>query len=338
MNTFEDSGSRRKVTCRFLLGIAVALFSLGAGRAQIMQGGGSQKAEDAKEQGAGLCTSTALAAARACRHDAEDNYWITIGNCRNLSDPDARKACQIEARAARKEALDECGAQLEARFGVCGLLGEAPYDPTIAPSMFVDPTQIGKSVQPNPYFPLVAGTAFVFRSESEIDTVTITHETRDILGVTCLTVHDVVQDKDSGEVTEDTKDWYAQDVQGNVWYFGEIAQQFEGGELVGIEGSWLAGVEFAKAGIIMEAKPAAGDVYRQEFSLGTAEDMGQVLSVKASASTPGASCDGTCVLTKDFSALEPDVVEHKYYAPGVGVILELDPATGERLELVQIKR
>jgi hypothetical protein len=142
---------------------------------------------------------------------------------------------------------------------------------------------------------------------------------------------------EDGEVIEDTFDWYAQDKDGNVWYFGEIALNFEDGQLVDIEGSWTAGVDGAKAGIIMKARPAVGDVYRQEFFLGDAEDMGEVLSVKASASVPapGASCDGDCLLTRDWTPLEPDAEEEKSYAPGIGPILEVNPETKERVELVE---
>ena len=65
-------------------------------------------------------------------------------------------------------------------------------------------------------------------------------------------------------MTEDTTDWYAQQDNGDVWYFGEIAQQFEDGILVGIEGSWTAGMDGAKPGLVMLANPKVGDVYRQE--------------------------------------------------------------------------
>jgi hypothetical protein len=49
---------------------------------------------------------------------------------------------------------------------------------------------------------------------------------------------------------------------------------------------------------------------------------------------PAATCTKTCLVTHDFSALEPGVTESKYYAPGIGLILELGP-DGERLELTK---
>jgi hypothetical protein len=227
-----------------------------------------------------------------------------------------------------------CGEQFEARREVCGLLGEAPYDPRINPGNFVDPTQIGGTVSPNPYFPLVAGTTRMYSGGGQTITVSVTGLTKVIVGVACVVVRDIVEE--NGQVIEDTEDWFAQDVDGNVWYFGEIAQEFTNGELVSLQGSWKAGVDGAKPGIIMKASPQVGDAYRQEFALGRAEDLAQVLSLTGSATVPAASCNGNCVATRDFTPLDPGVVENKYYAPGIGLILEVNLETGTRVELVGI--
>ena len=241
--------------------------------------GGSAFAKDdnGKEQGTEFCTKTTKAAFKACQHEVLDDYWTSIGNCNNLSD--GHKDCGQEANLLLKEGKKECGDQRAGRLEVCGAIGEAPYNPQIEPSMFVDPAEIGKTVPVNPYFPLIRGRTWVYKGGTETITVTVTDDTKVILGVTCAVVHDVVQD--NGVVIEDTKDWYAQDIQGTVWYLGEISQDFDNGELAGIEGSWMAGVE-SKAGFIMKAAPAVGDVYRQEFSLGNAEDMAEVLSLTGS--------------------------------------------------------
>ncbi len=282
-----------------------------------------------------FCTTTANDVRRACRHEAHDDYWIAMGNCRNLSDAGARAVCKKEALVALKEGKEECREQREARLDVCKDIGQAPYDPPIDPALFVDPAQIGTSVTANPYFPLVRGRTRIYQGGTEHVEVTVTSDTKVIQGVTCAVVRDVVMD--NGEVIEDTKDWFAQDVDGNVWYFGEVVQDFEGGELVSMDGSWTAGVDGAKAGRIMKAAPAVGDVYRQEFALGDAEDLAEVLSLTASETVPAASCNGNCLMTKDFTPIEPDSFEHKYYAPGVGLILEVHPATGERLELIEVR-
>ncbi len=312
-----------------VLGVTLILAWLILGAALAAHAGGYHRGHGP------ACTLTSQAAFRACLYEITDDYWIAVGNCTNLSNTGDGWECRREAVMAWNEGREECSDQYGARQEVCDALGEAPYDPEIDPANFVDPDDIGDSVAPNPYFPLTAGLVRIYEGGNETITVTNTGDTKEILGVTCAVVRDVVQE--DGEIIEDTLDWYAQDKEGNVWYFGEIALNFEDGQLTDIEGSWTAGVEGAKAGIIMKAEPAVGAVYRQEFSLGDAEDMGEVLSTTASASVPapGASCDGNCVLTRDWTPLEPDVEEHKTYAPGVGPILEVDLETGERVELVE---
>lgn len=217
----------------------------------------------------------------------------------------------------------------------CTAQQNEPYDPKIDPANFVNASDIGKTVQPNSFFPLLPGYSYIYKSGTETDTVTVTAETKVIEGVTCAVVHDVVEN--NGTVVEDTYDWYAQDKDGNVWYFGEGTQAFKNGNSTS-EGSWTAGVDGAKPGVVMWAKPELGKVYRQEYYAGHAEDFGKILSLNASAKTPAASCDGNCVQTEDTTPLEPSVLEHKYYAPGVGLILEENPKTGERVELVEIKK
>jgi hypothetical protein len=217
---------------------------------------------------------------------------------------------------------------------VCAALGEAKYDPMPDPADFVHPADIGTGVAANPYLPLVPGGAWVYEGEEETVTVSVTGDIKEILGVPCAVVRDVVTE--DGELVEDTYDWFAQDLQGNVWYFGEIARNYEDGELVDLEGSWTAGKDGAKIGIVMPTDPQPGAVYRQEFLLGEAEDMAEVLELDGSADTPAAACDGDCLVTLEYTALEPDAAEHKYYAPGIGMIMELDPETGEPIiELVE---
>ncbi len=214
--------------------------------------------------------------------------------------------------------------------------GETPYDPKIDPANFIDPAEIGKTIETNPFFLLVPGYTRIYKSGTETITVTVTQNTKEIMGVTCAVIHDVVVAE--GEMIEDTYDWYAQDEDGNVWYFGEATQAFKDGQ-TSTEGSWTAGVDGALPGVVMWGNPEAkvGAVYRQEYYAGHAEDMGKVLSLSDSAMTPAASCEGTCLVTEDTTPLEPDVLEHKYYAPGIGFIYEIKPKTGEKLELVEVK-
>ena len=154
-----------------------------------------------------------------------------------------------------------------------------------------------------------------------------------IMGVTCLEVHDT--STVNGVLTEDTLDWFAQDSAGNVWYFGENSKQYSDGLIVGVVGSWTAGVNGAKPGIFILARPQVGDIYRQEFAMGVAEDFARVLGLNEYVTVPYGSFSNA-VKTLDSSTLQPTSREHKYYANGIGNVLSIDLATGERTELVQI--
>ncbi len=283
----------------------------------------------------GSCTRTSVAALRSCKLHHESESWLTRGKCNNLTDPAKRETCESDAIAAIEAGEDECDKQYEARQSLCKALGEDSYEPKFTPSMFVKPSDIGKSVQPNPYFPLIAGRTLIYKGGGETITYATTSETREILGVQCAVIHDVVTSKDG--VVEDMIDWYAQDTQGNVWYFGEQALNFEDGFLANLHGSWLAGVDGARPGIIMKAMPAVGNLYRQEFLLGTAEDMSEVTSVTGSARVPVAACTGNCLVTREFTPVEPGINSTKIYALGVGLIAEENTKTKVRKELVEIK-
>ncbi len=279
-----------------------------------------------------FCRMTSQSALQSCQAGARSDYWLALGKCDNLSDPAARKACQQQALADRKDALSTCDDQHDARQGVCQRLGGAPYDPVIDPANFVTSTTIN-----NPYFPLTPGTTFIYEGQTaqglEHEEFFVTLNTKMILRVTCIEVHDTVKVND--ELTEDTLDWFAQDKDGNVWYFGENSKQIVGGLVVGLEGSWTAGVDGAKPGIIMKAHPAIGDFYRQEFSLDTAEDMAEVLSLTES--VPASYCSlANCLKTQETSPLEPAVLEHKFYALGIGNVRTVDVNAGETQDLINI--
>jgi len=279
---------------------------------------------------ADACAEMTDDALTSCRAGASSDYWLALGICANDARSSEQRRCQEQASEDQTDALATCGAQRDARQAVCRRLGGAPYDPPIDSGQFV-------AAVDNPYFPLRPGTTLVYEGRTpdgvERDTFSVTRNTPVIAGVTCVEVHDTVTV--DGALVEDTLDWFAQDRDGNVWYFGENAKEIADGLTVGVEGSWTAGVDGARPGIIMKAHPGVGDFYRQEFLLGTAEDVGAVVGVNASANVPYGSFDG-CVETEDTSPLEPGGVEHKLYAPGIGVVLELDASTGERLELIQV--
>jgi len=203
--------------------------------------------------------------------------------------------------------LDRVGAAATPEAGT-------PYAPEIDPAKFT--TTID-----NPFMPLMAGMSWVYDGESEgakqVNKVVVTSKTTELMGVTCLGVHDTVEEK--GELTEDTIDWYAQDSDGNVWYFGEDTKELKNGKVTNTEGSWLAGKDGAYPGIIMPAKPTPDGPYRQEYLAGEAEDMAKVIKLDGTISNSYG--DFTDVLvTEEWSDLEPDVLERKYYVSGIGMI------------------
>jgi hypothetical protein len=177
----------------------------------------------------------------------------------------------------------------------------------------------------------------VYEGESDGETerveVVVTDERRTILGIRATVVRDSVYAGD--ELKEDTFDWYAQDKDGNVWYLGEETKEYEDGEVVTTEGSWEAGVDGAQPGIVMPADPAVGMAYRQEYYAGEAEDMAEIIAVGGSVEVPAGRYEDV-VTTKDWTPLEPEVIENKTYAPGVGAVHETLVAGGDGLlELVE---
>lgn len=202
-----------------------------------------------------------------------------------------------------------------------------PYEPVIDPSAFF--TEVN-----HPLFPLVPGTTLTYQSGDETVEFTVLAERKIILGVSTVTVHDVASV--NGEVIEDTFDWFAQDRSGAVWYFGEDTKELSGGAVVSTHGSWEAGVDGAKPGVIIPSAPEVGMVYRQEYYAGVAEDKGEILETNASATVPYGSYSG-CLRTRDFTPLDTKLDENKFYCPGVGVVLVIDVVTGQREELVSIE-
>lgn len=282
----------------------------------------------AAEEAATACAKTSTDVLQSCRAAAESDYWLAIAKCDNL--PNAGE-CRQQATAERQDGLQTCRDEFDVRQTGCEGFGPSAYDPTIDPSNFV------KQVD-NPFFPLTPGTTFIYEGQTsqglEHDEFAVTHRTRVILGVTCVEVHDTV--RVNGKLTEDTLDWFAQDLEGNVWYFGENTHELEGGLISTIDGTFVAGVNQAKPGIVMESHPKVGDFYRQEFDLGNAEDYAQVIGLNASVSIPLGTFHH-CLKTKETTPLEPDLVEDKFYARGVGNILTIDRVTGEQSKLIQVK-
>lgn len=189
----------------------------------------------------------------------------------------------------------------------------------------------------NPFFSLQPGTTFFFENEdgSAGNEFVVTRQTKQILGVTCIVVRDTAFE--DGEVVEKTADYFAQDKDGNVWYFGEDTKELVDGEVVSTEGTWRAGVDGALPGIIMKASPQVGDEYAQETAPGVAEDRAEVLSLTEMVNVPYANVDQV-LQTFDFTPLDPTALEHKFYGPGgVGLLQTTNLLTGEGEFLVKIQ-
>ena len=191
----------------------------------------------------------------------------------------------------------------------------------------------------NPYWPMAPGSRWLYK-ETDAEgarqrvEVTVTDETKTILGIVATVVHDVVSE--DGEVVEDTLDWYAQDKWGNVWYLGEDTKAFEKGK-VSTEGSWEAGVDGAEAGIVVPGSPEVGLAYRQEYLEGEAEDAGEILSLDERVKVPFGAFTGV-LMTKDWTPLEPDLLEQKFYAKGIGPVLAVTVSGGtDREELLSFQ-
>lgn len=204
----------------------------------------------------------------------------------------------------------------------------------------IDPARF-TSVVDHPYLPKLPGmrwayTATAADGEVEIITVEVLDERRTVMGVETIVVHDRAE-TEAGDLIEDTYDWFAQDDAGNVWYFGEDTTAYHDG-VPSTDGSWEAGVGGALPGIVMQAAPGVTGVgYRQEFLAGEAEDMGQVIDVSGKAVVPAGTFDDV-IVTRDWTPLEPDTIEEKTYARGVGFVHEtksVGPDTGEIVELTE---
>ena len=204
------------------------------------------------------------------------------------------------------------------------------YHSTINPSDFISKVD-------NKYFTLTAGAKFMYEKNTDEGVerieVVVTSETKKVMGVATVVVWDRVWL--DGEPVEDTKDWYAQNKNGDVWYFGEEVDNYENGVLKDHSGAWEAGIDGALPGIIMRAQPRVGETYRQEYYKGKAEDAAEVIALGIGVATPYGNFSD-CIKTRDFSYIEPSANEYKYYCPEIGfVVLEEKTGSEEKLELIE---
>jgi hypothetical protein len=297
-----------------------------------------------------VCEKSANKMFRSCRFEIEEELFATKAKCINQVGPDdpGKKECLKEARATYMEDREGCSAQKEARKGVCELLSENIYGPE---GLLDSDNFLAEPDGSNPYFSLVPGHTYVARAGEDFEetiVVTVTDEVREILGVNCRIVVDIVLVEEEGEfvAVEVTDDYYAQALNGDVHYCGEVARNYEDGALVDLDGSFEAGRDLAKSGILIKAQPVAGDSHRQEYLLGEAEDVIKYVAGVDNPTSVGEGedgenqnfpCNGNCIKTEEFIPPEPESGEYKYFLAGtgfvLGVALEEGEPTGERDEV-----
>jgi hypothetical protein len=221
-------------------------------------------------------------------------------------------------------------------IGIVGVVGAAvlwwwgrvTYDPPFDPKNF-------SPVVNHKYFTLKPGTTFRYDKKTSSGMMRVEAEmigeTRQVMGITTAVVRE--REWVNDQLVEDTYDWYAQDKDGNVWYFGETVSNYKDGKLTDQSGSWEAGPAGARPGIIMPAAPRVGQTYRQESAKGIAEDMGTVVAVGEKVAVPHGTYDD-CVKIRDWSRLEWGG-DYKYFCAGIG-FMALAEESSERLELVTV--
>jgi hypothetical protein len=297
----------------------------------------------------GACSSTSRLMQSACSAEVRDDFYVETAKCLNEKEYAEQRECRREARQEYRESLSGCGEQFEARQNVCAAIGEAPYDPSFEAEDFE--TSLAAVMFPNNYYPFQVGYQWIYGGDEDIQ-VDVLDESKLIDDIRCFVVQDVVTE--DGKLVEDTDDWFAvSKIDGAIWYCGEEVKDyeyFEGDvpslpELVAIDGSFKVERDGDRAGVAFPVNPQVGDVYRQEFSLGNAEDVAEIVSTTYGWGTdPDLDelvpqelaeylCNNDCIVVAEYTPIEPGVFERKYYAPGIGFFLATNPEDDESVQL-----
>ncbi len=211
---------------------------------------------------------------------------------------------------------------------------DASYRPEIKASGFPNST-----VLDNPYFPNEAGKVYFYEGQTEegrerSEVKRLSH-TQLVMGIECVVVEEVLWR--NGILLERGEEYYAQDEEGNVWHFGEEVDNYNAaGVLINHNGSWEAGVDGALPGIMMAATPDTGHYYRQQYYFNLAEDEAEVMEAGLALTIPWGTF-GDCIKIKEWSALEPEALEYKFYAPGIGLIKTINITDNEEQVLVEVR-
>jgi hypothetical protein len=214
-------------------------------------------------------------------------------------------------------------------------LAAQPYHPQLNPSGFT-------SHITNQYFPLIPGRQWTYTGRRDgvpnKHVLTVTNQTKTILGVPNVVVQDVVTNTADGSLIEKTTDWYSQDRAGSIWYFGENTAEYTNNVVTSTAGTWEAGVDNALPGIVIHGTPQQGQIYRQEYRPGVAEDIAKVLTLHGSIAVPFGHYNNNVVETLDTDPLDPAKLEHKWYVKGIGFVHAVRKSGGhvEQVNLVKM--
>lgn len=301
--------------------------------------------EASADHKSGACAQTSNLMNMACYAESKDDYFVGLAKCMNEKEQPERRDCRADVRESYAETNEECDEQLEARHDVCAALGEKPYDPEFEPEDF-EP-DLANLTTPNPYFPMAVGNHWLLSDGEETIDIEVLDEIKFVDDINCFVVRDTVSV--DGDLVEDTNDWFAHALDGAIWYCGEETKDYEFfdgdvprlPELVSIDGAFKVERDGARAGVSFPAIPTVGDTYRQEFLLGEAEDVAEVVSTNYSfgndpeldmnvpADLANLLCNDDCVVVKEYSALEPGHFGFKFYARDIGFFLETSPEEDE---------
>jgi len=174
----------------------------------------------------------------------------------------------------------------------------------------------------NPYFILEPGFQLVLEGGGTKVEITVLNETKTVNNVATRVVEE--REWKSGQLHEVAKNYFAFCEQTkDVYYFGEDVDYYENGKVVKHDGTWLAGVNGNKPGLIMPGAPKVNMKYYQEIAPGVAMDRAEIVSLTETCKTP-AGTFSACMKVKEGSAIEILATEYKFHAPGIGLVADED--------------